>query len=494
MTTSTPSINQKPQQTQSIKQIQRLIMSPRMQQAIHLLQMPVQELSSLIDAELEQNPVMESEELQQEIGEETELTETPKEQEAKPEQELIFDERDFALIKHLDDEFRDYLSDHNDCGQPDVEEESKRHTFLENSVQMQESLFEHLMSQARETFNTPEQLVIAEEIIGNLDNSGFLKTPISEIATLYNHSQSSISDVLKEIQQFDPNGVGALSLQDSLQIQLAAIGKKESLAYKIITLYYDDLLHNRIAVIKKKLKTSSEKINQAIDRDISKLDLHPGASYSRIFAAPIIPDATIIQENDHLVVVVNSEHIPRLRINQQYLRMLDGNTLNNEEKEFIKNKILSAKWLLRTIFQRNNTIERIAESLAKRHRDFFMNPNGTLTPLTMKTIAEELSLNESTIARAVANKYINTPRGIFSLRHFFNSGYIDKEGNDVSSSTVRDVLKTLINGENKSKPLSDEALSTAIKAQGIPCARRTIAKYRAELKIGNTQQRRKFSS
>ena len=168
--------------------------------------------------------------------------------------------------------------------------------------------------------------------------------------------------------------------------------------------------------------------------------------------------------------------------------------LNNEEKEFIKNKILSAKWLLRTIFQRNNTIERIAESLAKRHRDFFMNPNGTLTPLTMKTIAEELSLNESTIARAVANKYINTPRGIFSLRHFFNSGYIDKEGNDISSSTVRDVLKTLINGENKSKPLSDEALSTAIKAQGIPCARRTIAKYRAELKIGNTQQRRKFSS
>lgn len=481
---------------QNIKQIQRLMMSPQMQQAIHLLQMPVQELSNVIETELQQNPVLENEESNPEENAELESleiehTEEPENQEIGPERELLFDERDFEIIQRLDSEFKDYLSDSANYSAPDPQEQEKLHTFLENSVQISESLFEHLMQQARETFSS-KQLSMAEAIIGNLDASGFLHTPLSEIGALYHCHTEELSQMLKEIQQFDPIGVGATSLQESLLIQLEACGKKNSLAYKIISAHYQDLLHNYIPIIQKSLRTSAEEINLAINQDISRLDLHPGANYSREKAAPIIPDVALVEEDERLIVAVNNDQLPPLRINQRYMQMLYDENLCKETKDFIKNKIMSARWLLHNIFQRNDTIERIAESLAKRQKDFFLNPNGTLTPLTMKTLADELSVHESTIARAVANKYLSSPRGIFPLRFFFSNAYVSEKGDDISAKTVKNILKELIDTEDKAKPISDQQLSKEIQTRGIPCARRTIAKYRAELNIGNAQQRRKF--
>lgn len=483
-------------QSHNIKQFQRLIMSPQMQQAIHLLQMPIQDLSTVIEAELEQNPVLENEDDNPQIdpdGEslETDIAEPSQNEEFRAEQELQFDEHDFEVIKRLDDEFRDYISDNSHTPSNNRDEE-KLQLFLESSIRMSESLFEHLMHQARESFSTDEQLAMAESIIGNLDRSGFLHMPLAEIAALYHYEIADLRETLAAIQQFDPTGVGATSLQESLLLQLTALGKSHSLAYQIISQHYMDLLHNRIPAIQKSFKVSAEEINQAVTCDISRLDLHPGASYTRFDAISLVPDVTIIQEDEHLRVAVNNDSLPPLRINQSYMRMLYDETLNAETRDFIKNKMMSAKWLLRNLYQRNETIERIAESLAKRQANFFMEPSGSLVPLTMKTIAEELSLHESTIARAVSNKYLDSPRGIFPLRFFFTNAYTSEEGSDISSKTVRSLLKELIDGEDKAKPLSDEALSTAIKARGIPCARRTIAKYRRELNLGNTQQRRKF--
>lgn len=492
------SLEMRQKQSQSLKQIQRLIMSPQMQQAIHLLQLPIQELTEHLEDELAQNPVLENIQEEGKDDKDFDTLERDNEegsdnQDQKPEQELSFDEKDFEILKHLDEEFRDHFAESGNFSLKRTADEEKLKSFQENSICSQTSLFEHLMTQARETFNSPEELSMAESIIGNLDEGGFLKTLLGEIAVLNHFELNKLEKVLEEIQTFEPWGVGASSLQECLLIQLRRQGKQNTLAYRIVEDNYDDLLHNRIPQIQKAQKCSATDVTLAIEKGIAKLDLHPGAWFSNSTVQHIIPDVSIEQEKDQLRVVVNDDMLPPLRLNRRYMQMLEDETLNAETKEFIKNKIMSAKWLLRNIYQRNDTIEKIAASLAKRQKEYFLNPDGKLVPLTMKTLADELNLHESTIARAVSNKYINSPRGLIPLRSFFTNAYVTEEGKDISSRTVRDELLEILNGEDKHKPLSDEAISAQLKGKGINCARRTVAKYRTELSIGNAQQRRKFN-
>ena len=333
---------------------------------------------------------------------------------------------------------------------------------------------------------------MAEALIGNFDERGFLQTSLLEIALLNGFEEHNLQKILVQIQDFEPFGVGAKNLQESLLIQLRCMAKKNTLAYEIIEKHYEDLLHNRIPLIQKSLKCTSDEIANAIDRCISKLDLHPGTWHSRQTVQTITPDVIVRQEDDKLIIETNDDYIPSLRFSSRYMRMLEDENLSLEAKEFIRHKILSAKWLLRNIHQRNETLEKIAHSLTQRQREFFVNPEGKLIPLTMKILSEELSLHESTIARAVANKYIDCPRGLLPLRSFFTNAIVNDEGEDISSNTVKNVLLDIIHNEDKHKPLSDEAISKMIKAKGINCARRTVAKDLAALNIGNTQQRRKF--
>jgi RNA polymerase sigma-54 factor len=297
--------------------------------------------------------------------------------------------------------------------------------------------------------------------------------------------------MLKEIQTFDPPGVGATSLQESFLIQLERMGEKESLAFFIVARCYNDLLNNRMALIRRKKGCSTLELDKAMHM-ISKLDMHPGLGISKDVVQTIVPDVTLKQEGDQLVVEINDDQLPPLRLNPYYMNLFEQTSLSKETKDFMKDKILSAKWLVKSIHQRNQTLFRIAESLAQRQHDFFLNPQGQLTPLTMKTLAEELDVHESTIARAVANKSINTPKGILPLRSFFTGTYVTDEGHDISSKTVKDALLEIIKNENKHKPCSDEILKIQLKKKGIVCARRTIAKYRDEMNIGNTKQRRKI--
>lgn len=483
-----------PKQTQNLKQTQRLIMSPQMQQAIHLLQMPILELSTTIDAELEQNPVLEY--MEEEQDDPSDLNpneqEIPQEGETSPEKELVFDDRDFEILRKLDDEFRDCFAESGTFNCTRTLEEEKRRTFLESSICDEASLFEHLMKQAKETFETPEDLAMAEALIGNFSKEGFLETSLDEIALCNNFNEQRLKHVLKDIQSFEPYGVGARNLQESLLIQLRCQQKKETLAYSIIDEHYDDLLHNRIPVIRKALACTSKEIEEALNRHITKLDLHPGTWFSRTLVPYITADVSIKQEGDRLFAAVNDEPLPSLRLNSKYLRMLEDESLPSETKDFIRNKILSAKWLLRNIWQRSETLEKIAQSLAKRQKEFFLDPHGKLVPLTMKMVAEELGLHESTIARAVANKYVDSPKGLLPLRSFFTNAFTSQEGEEISAKTVREVLLDIIQNEDKHKPLSDQAISQKIKEMGISCARRTVAKFRAALNIGNAQQRRKF--
>jgi RNA polymerase sigma-54 factor len=477
--------NQK--QTQNQKQLQRLIMLPQMQQAIQLMQMPIMELSTVIEAELEQNPVLEyDEELPDEENKEIE-----QDIENPPEEELKFND-DFEIMKKLDEDFRDHFSESENFYTKRSADEEKLKSFLEQSIQSQETLFEHLMAQAKESFETPAELAAAEVIIGSLDENGYLKTPLKEISLLNNFNEEELYLILSDIQTFEPFGVGARDLRECLLIQLKCRKESDSIAYKIIELHFDDLLNNRIPSIKKGLHSSVEVIQEAIQHKISHLDLHPGTQYSHKLIQHIVPDVIITQEDDVLSIVINDDHLPTIRLNTRYLRMLDDESLPKETKEFIRNKLISAKWLLKNIDQRNDTIFRVMESITKHQKDFFYQPNGKLVPLTMKVLAEELELHESTIARSVSNKYVDTPRGLLPIRYFFSNSYTTAEGTDISSKTVRDFLKKLIDKENKKRPLSDEALSKLLEKKGVPCARRTVAKYRTEMHIGNAKQRKEY--
>lgn len=489
-------LQQKP--GQNIKQLQRLIMSRQMQQAIHVLQMPIMELTPLIDKELEQNPVLEySKEGEQDINDEeltqleSEIKEDSLDMDSNPEKELSFDDKDFEILRRLDEDFRDHFHEDSGNSMKRTSEQEKLQTFLESSIIEEKGLFEYLMQQAREVFDG-KQLAIAEILIGNFDENGFISASLQELSVLAGFGIEEMEAVLKIIQTFEPIGIGAKNLKESLLIQLNSQEKANTLAYLIIDKHFEDLLQNHIPTIKKELNCTAEQIAQAVDEDIASLDLHPGTRLSRHVVSFITPDLSLRQEGEKLITSINDDAMPRLRLNSRYLRMLNDENLSKETKDFIKKKIISAKWLLRNILQRNDTLEKIAQSLIKWQSEFFLNPNGKLVPLTMKVMADELGVHESTIARAVSEKYIDTPRGVLPLRSFFTNKLSTKAGIDVSSKTAMELLQEIIKGEDKKNPYSDEAISALIKAKGIQCARRTVAKYRVALKIGTAQQRKKF--
>lgn len=472
---------------------QRLIMSAHMQQAIHLLQLPLQELESFIEEQVVQNPLLE-------IIEDNEETETPTTDEGddrtdrdhETEHEITISDRDLNILTRLDEDWREHFAATESSPIKQSAQDEKLKTYLEQSVCIEPTLQEQLLQEARQTFETERTLQIAEILIGYIDQFGFLKTPLPEICLLHQISEEELKPVLDEIQTFEPYGIGASTIQESLLIQLRCLHKENTLAYRIVKDYYDHLLHNHIPLIQKKLKCSFEAIQQAIENDISKLDLHPGTHFSSELPHTIIPDVILREEGEHLIVDVERDYTPSLRLNHRYLKMLEDPAILAETKHFIKHHMFSARWLVRNLQQRYSTLERIAQVLADRQYDFFTKADGQLVPLTMKTLADELNLHESTIARTVSNKYIFSPRGLFPLRSFFTNKYVSEEGLDLSSRTVKDEILDLIANEDKNHPLSDEKLSLMLKEKGITCARRTVAKYRGVLNIGNTQQRRKF--
>jgi RNA polymerase sigma-54 factor len=482
------SLDQLVKQAQSAKQTQRMIMSPQMQQAIHMLQMPILELSAVLEEELQQNPVIDlSDDEEDELEEEN--RETGENLDQAPEKELVFDEHNFEILKKLDEEFRDNYQEVNKT--PSVEDDELK-SFQESLICSENSLFEHLIAQAKETFSTDEEMKIAEALIGNFDENGFLKIPLQEVALLNNLSFDKLGKILQEIQKFDPPGIGAANVQESLLIQLRQRQKKETLSYKIIENHFDDLLHNRIPDISKSLGCTAEEVANAIKQDIARLDLHPGFGHFKQLVHYITPDASIESEGEALTVRVNEDFLPPLRINSRYLRMLSDETVPKETKEFIKNKLISARWLMRNVHQRNETLHRIIFLLADLQKDYFSNPEGKLAPLTMKIIADKLELNESTVARAVSNKYIDSPRGIVPLRSFFTSALASPLGEDISSNTAKGLLCEIIQQEDRLHPLSDAELSEKLAEKGVSCARRTVAKYRGEFNLGNAHQRKKY--
>lgn len=441
------------------KQMLRLMTSPQMQKALLFLQLPVMELQAAVCAEVEENPLLEY-----------------SEEERKNEK--------LELLTSVDEKY--YGKKRG--------EESDLQSFIENTLAIEESLFEKLMQQAREKFCSKEKLQIAQLLIGNFNEHGFLETSLDEIAFLEEIEKESLEEILEEIKQFDPPGVGAKDIKESLLLQLKRQGKERSLAYKIVESSFDMMLKNLLPLLSKKSGYSIDKIQEVIDQEIATLELHPGHSFSRghypDLPQIVVPDVIVTSRGSS--IEINERSVPPIRFNPHYLNLLASDSLPHETKEYIEEKIISGKRLMRNLCERQKTLYKIALLLIERQAEFFCQPKGNLVSLTMKEIAESLDLHESTIARAVAGKYLSCERGIFSLRSFFTHSYVTESGDELSAPAVKELLQKIIQEEDCASPHSDQELSRLMLIQGLPCARRTVAKYRHELGIGSKSERKQY--
>ena len=473
-----------PQLTQvtSTKMHQGMIMTDHMQQALQLLQIPVGELESFIQEQIQENPLLEWWE------EEGEAIEPDTEE--SPEEEISISDQDLSILQRLDTDWTDHFcqTEPPHCSQNSDDEEKK--AFLESLIEAPANWRESLLAGLQIGLSDTEKPA-AEILIGSLNSQGFLDSSIQELARLHGFEEKTLHHVLALLQKIGPPGIGASNRQQALLLQLEQSSLKNSLAYRLIQLYYPELLKGQFATIRKKLKISDQTLQAVIQNQIRPLSLTPITEESHPTPPVFLhPDVYLSTENGEISVRAERDLLPPLRIRRHYLRLLQDPSLSAETKSFIRQKFFSARWLARNLQQRYCTVERVADALAKRQKAFLSEPKGEVVPVTIKNVAEELQLHESTVARAIAGKYMATPRGLLPLKDLLSSQYTAASGETVSGASVRDAIQQLILREDKKAPLSDEAIVVLLEKQGIRCARRTAAKWRAYLEIPNARQRK----
>ncbi|MGQ9602820.1 MAG: RNA polymerase factor sigma-54 [bacterium] len=468
---------------QDVRQQQRMetkiVMTPKLQQAIRLLQVPALELQQILKHELLTNPMLEEQE---------ELEETPVEQIEEPTAE---DAGEFKASENEIDWDR-YLKDGFEMGSASLEEKDETEDRLEPVPVAKPSIEEYLMSQLRMAVSCEEDLKIGEFIIGSLDSNGYLTVGANEIAEYLGVDEKDVDRVLSIIRKFDPPGIGARDLRECLMIQLEQAGKENSLAYRLVSDHLDDLLKKKYAEISKKLKVSVEELNAAAEV-VGKLDPRPGTRYSHEDAGYIVPDLIVEKIGDDYVIQTNDRGVPHLRVNRTYREILaKAKERSREEHDYVVDKLNSAKWLINTIEQRRQTMLKVMKAILEAQRDFFDKGEGYLKPLTLQEIAEVVGLHESTVSRVTSNKYVQTPRGVYNLKFFFSSGLKTDEGDLASSRIIKTKIAEMIKNEDRRNPLSDQEIAQRLRNEGFILARRTVAKYRDQLGILPARMRKEY--
>jgi RNA polymerase sigma-54 factor len=469
------------------KLVQKLILTPSLQQAIKLLPMSTLELSELLNQEMVENPMLEetpSESLEQQEP----AQEKPEE---KPAQEKgdTWDDQDYEYF------FGDYL---DDGYRPRTPTEVKELPPIENTLSTAASLSDHLLWQLSMQTNDPTVRTIGEAIIGNLDDDGYLVATVDELSSMGPWSTSDVEEALKLVQSLDPIGVAARDLQESLLLQLRHIrvtGAPEeqdriAVAERIVTEYMRLLQNHQVPELAKKLGISIDELKQHIEL-IQQLDPKPGSRYNPSQSQYVIPDVYVVKVEEQYVAVLNEEGLPQLRISPVYRRLLDKGAENSDEtRAYVKDKFRSALWLIKSVEQRQKTIHKVATSIINFQRDFLDHGIEYLRPLVLRDVANDIGMHESTVSRVVTNKYMHTPQGVFEMKYFFHSGISSSYGEAVSSVTIKQRIRKIIEQEDARKPLSDSKIVSMLQKEGLDLARRTIAKYREELKIPTSNQRK----
>ena len=456
-------------------QSQKLAIGPQMQQSLQILQAPTLELRQIIQQEVEINPVLELDAPESSI------------QESIPDDpdDRSVDDSDIDALTQMDDEWREYWQQSRQQTATRRSDDQERWQFLMDSIVAPTTLQEHLLSQLHTSDAKPKVTPIVEFLIGNLDDRGFINTRIDELSL-----QHSIP--IDELQSFDPVGVGSEDLRECLLVQLERLGKKQSLAWRLVDQYIDDLANKRYPILARKLGVPLEQISRAADF-ISTLDPRPAQRFAVSTNNYVSPDVVVERQGREWVAVMTNDDLPHLRISNTYKDLLSqpGNT--GEVRNYVRDKIRSGKFLIRSIHQRQQTIHRIATQILKYQREFLEKGTSFLRPLNMATVADEVGVHETTVSRAIAGKYIATPHGVFDLKFFFSHGVKTESGDDLSNTSVKNAIADLIKVEPKHKPLSDDKLAKLLDKQGIKVARRTVAKYREALSILPSHLRKSFS-
>ncbi len=450
---------------QSLSQQQTL--APQMRKSLEILQAGTMELSQIITQALEANPVLED------------VTESISLDEEGPDGEEL-DSLDH--LNETDDDWRD-RSIMEGKSSPWTTEDEERRQRLYDSIVAPVTLQQHLQQQLDLSMVTSGVREATQAILGNLDDRGFLDLSTKDLGIRLGLKSANLAAALKLIQSFDPAGVGASGIPESLLLQLERQSGKDTIEYKIVRDHLEDLARKRYPQIAKALGTSVERIGEAASR-IGRLTPNPGGDFNPTGNPYILPDV-IIERNDEgsLEARLTGEHLPNLRINDFYKDMIGKSGVDAKARQFLRDQIREGRSLIRSISLRQETILAIAHKLIEHQPDFFRKGTRHLRPLTMNEIADELGMHATTVSRAVAGKYIHTPQGLMEMRAFFATGYQTQDGAEVSNAGVREAIQQLVAGENPAKPLSDESLMNALAKQGITVARRTIAKYREQLNI-----------
>ena len=459
---------------QSLSQQQTL--APQMRKSLEILQAGTLELSQLVRQALETNPVLED------------LTESISLDEEGPDPEEA-DSLDY--LNQTDDDWRERTILEGKSS-PWTSEDEERRQRIYDSIVAPETLQQHLQRQLDLSMVDPEIREAGQAILGNLDDRGFLDLPAKALASRVGLRPEHVEQALELVQSFDPAGIGASGIPESLLLQLERTSSKDTIDYRIVRDHLEDLARKRHPQIARVLGVSVERVAEAASR-IGRLTPNPGGEYDPTGNPYILPDVVIERDTDgNWYARLTGEHLPNLRINDFYKDMIGKTGTDAKARQFLRDQIRDGRSLIHAISLRQETILAIAHKLIEHQPAFLNRGHRHLRPLTMNDIADELSLHATTISRAVAGKYVFTPHGLMEMRAFFATGYQTSDGTEVSNAGVREALQRLITAENPSKPLSDEFLMKALDQQGIKVARRTVAKYREQLSILPSHLRKIF--
>jgi RNA polymerase sigma-54 factor len=474
----------------SLRQSQRVVMTPLLQQAIQLLQLSTLELQEVVQKELLENPLLE------ELPENPEAPEAQDGQPAAEAATVPTTEPITPEVPPREDEQRGtddlpfdltavMFDDHEERSL--VAQEDRDDLPFENMVRSVSSLNDHLDEQLRFATEDPVVRKIGEEIIGNLDEDGYLRAELSEIATRCGVDVATVEPVLAMVQAFDPPGVAARSIQECLLIQLKSDPNPDPVSVEIVEQYFEDLTRRRYPDIARALRLPLDRVMESVE-EIMGLEPKPGRRFGGNDSRYIVPDVVVHKMGTEYVVVLNEDGIPRLRVNSLYRSLLRNS--GDEAKQYVEQKLRSAMWLIKSVDQRQRTLRKVTQSIVKFQRDFLDKGIAHLKPLSLRDVGEDIGMHESTISRVTTNKYVETPQGLFELKYFFHSGIASGDGEMVSSVSVKKMIQDLLANEDSAKPLSDQEVAQVLKGRGLVIARRTVAKYREELGILPSHQRR----
>lgn len=459
----------------SQEQTQKLVITPELRLAIKILQFSAVELAEYVDEQLVENPVLEVEQVDADI-------------ESIP----AADDKELQDAGEVNFDWEQYFRDAGEIRAEKIKDRETENWGYDSLIPQVSTLHDHLMFQLALIDLNKEEKTVAEFLIGNIDDNGYLNSSVEEAAVHYGLGQDTAEKVLELIQTFDPPGVGARDLRECLLIQCAQRGIQNELISKIITNHLNEIAEGKIMKVAKNLGVSLGELQEAIDF-LKLFEPKPGRRFAQTDETRYItPDIVVEKIGNEYVILVNDITVPRLSINPYYREILKGNQEDQEGRKYLESKMNSAVWLVKSIEQRRLTLYKVARCLVDFQTEFLEKGIKSLKPLTMKQVAEQLGIHESTVSRATAGKYMQTPRGIFELKFFFTSGVSNVQGDSTSAEAVKRMIKELIDKEDTKKPLSDQKIAAKLQELGVEVSRRTIAKYRDEMGIVSTTKRKRY--